>query len=109
MVVNTHLYGLDLESRGVILPEHDIVVIDEAHQLEDIISDTFGLEIGASRFTNLAHAVCSVVEEPTLVDDVDGSGALLARRWSTMSGADCERLTPTSCRSSPWRVTVSTV
>ena len=78
MVVNTHLYGLDLESRGVILPEHDIVVIDEAHQLEDIISDTFGLEIGASRFTNLARAVRSVVEEPTLVDDVDGSGALLA-------------------------------
>ncbi len=78
VVVNTHLYGLDLESRGVILPEHDVVVIDEAHQLEDIISDTFGLELGASRFTNLARAVRSVVEEPTLIDDVDGSGALLS-------------------------------
>jgi ATP-dependent DNA helicase DinG len=78
VVVNTHLYGLDLESHGAILPEHDIVVIDEAHLLEDIVSDTFGLELSASRFTNLARAVRAVVEEPTLVDDVDGSGSLLA-------------------------------
>jgi len=78
VVVNTHLYGLDLESRGVILPEHDVVVIDEAHLLEDIVSDTFGLELGASRFTNLARAVRTVIEEPTLIDDVDGSGALLS-------------------------------
>jgi len=78
VVVNTHLYGLDLESRGVILPEHDVVVIDEAHQLEDIVSDTFGLELGASRFTSLARAVRTVIEEPTLIDDVDGSGALLS-------------------------------
>jgi ATP-dependent DNA helicase DinG len=78
VVVNTHLYGLDLESRGVILPEHDVVVIDEAHLLEDIVSDTFGLELGSSRFTNLARAVRTVIEEPTLIDDVDGSGALLS-------------------------------
>ena len=40
---------------GAILPEHDVVVFDEAHQLEDIVSDTFGLELGAGRFTNLAR------------------------------------------------------
>ena len=31
VVVNTHLYGLDVASGGVILPEHDVVVFDEAH------------------------------------------------------------------------------
>ena len=44
VVVNTHLYGIDVGSGGVILPEHDVVVIDEAHQLEDITSDTAGLD-----------------------------------------------------------------
>ena len=42
VVVNTHLYGLHLASGGALLPEHDVVVIDEAHQLEDIVSDTVG-------------------------------------------------------------------
>ncbi len=78
VVVNTHLYCLDLESHGAILPEHAIVVIDEAHQLEDIVSDTFGLELGAGRFTNLARSVRAVIDEPTLIDDVEGSGSLLA-------------------------------
>ena len=36
-----------LASGGAILPEHDVVVIDEAHQLEDIISATSGVELGA--------------------------------------------------------------
>ena len=31
IVVNTHLYGLDVASGGAILPEHDVVVFDEAH------------------------------------------------------------------------------
>ena len=31
IVVNTHLYGLDVGTGGVILPEHDVVVFDEAH------------------------------------------------------------------------------
>ncbi|HEY4375727.1 MAG TPA: DEAD/DEAH box helicase, partial [Acidimicrobiales bacterium] len=49
VVVNTHLYGLDLASEGMILPEHDLVVLDEAHQLEDTISETAGVEISAGR------------------------------------------------------------
>ena len=36
VVVNLHLYGLDLASDGAILPEHDLTVIDEAHVLDDI-------------------------------------------------------------------------
>ena len=42
VVVNTHLYGLDVAAGGAILPEHDVVVFDEAHGLEDIMSDTVG-------------------------------------------------------------------
>ena len=56
VVVNPHLYGLDLATGGAILPEHDVVIVDEAHQLEDIISATLGVEIGAGRFAHLARA-----------------------------------------------------
>ena len=51
IVVNTHLYGLDVASGGAILPEHDVVVFDEAHVLEDMMSDTVGVEIAPGRFT----------------------------------------------------------
>ena len=55
VVVNTHLYGLHVASGEALLPDHDVVVIDEAHQLEDVISATAGLSIGAGRFAALAR------------------------------------------------------
>ena len=50
VVVNTHLYGAHLASGGDVLPEHDVVVFDEAHELEDIAAASLGLELGAGRF-----------------------------------------------------------
>ena len=44
VVVNLHLYGLDLAMDGVLLPDHELAIIDEAHQLEDIVSATSGIE-----------------------------------------------------------------
>jgi ATP-dependent DNA helicase DinG len=48
LVVNHHLYFADLVLKnrgfGEVLPEHDAVVFDEAHQLEDIAGTYFGLE-----------------------------------------------------------------
>ena len=67
VVVNLHLYGLNVASGNVLLPEHEIVVIDEAHQLEDIMSDTVGVQIGPGRFTNLAAVVRRVVDDPAIV------------------------------------------
>ena len=77
VVVNTHLYGLDLESGGVILPEHSIVVIDEAHQLEDTISATFGVEISGNRFVHLARVVRAIVEDSDLTDGLETTGSHL--------------------------------
>ncbi|HVX19412.1 MAG TPA: ATP-dependent DNA helicase [Acidimicrobiales bacterium] len=86
VVVNLHLYGLDVEAGGVILPEHDLVVVDEAHQLEDIVSTTNGLEIGAGRFPAAARAVASVLEDPKLVDDVAGAGPIWAAALAPLVG-----------------------
>ncbi len=63
VVVNTHLYGLHVASGGAILPEHDVVIVDEAHLLEDIMSDTVGVSIGPGRFTTLAAAVRKVLAD----------------------------------------------
>ena len=78
VVVNIHLLGLDLATDGAVLPEHDLVVVDEAHQLEDIVSDTCGFEISAGRFSNLARSVRAILEDPGLVDDVETSATLLS-------------------------------
>ncbi len=77
VVVNTHLYGMHLATDGAILPEHDVVVIDEAHQLEDIVSATAGLELAPGRFVGLARAVRAVLADDGLVAEVDAAGDIL--------------------------------
>ena len=78
VVVNLHLYGLDLAAGGaVILPEHDLVVIDEAHQLEDIVSATSGLELTGGRFTDLARRTRGVIADEQLPAGVDDAGRIL--------------------------------
>ncbi|MEO6988224.1 MAG: ATP-dependent DNA helicase [Aquihabitans sp.] len=78
VVVNLHLLGLDLATDGAVLPEHELVVVDEAHQLEDIVSDTCGFELSAGRFQNLARSVRAIIDDPALADDVETSASLLA-------------------------------
>lgn len=78
VVVNTHLYSLDLECGGMILPEHEVVVIDEAHQLEDTVSATFGIELSGGRLQNLGRVVRGIIEDDELVTGIDTSGLSLA-------------------------------
>ncbi len=78
VVVNLHLYGLDLESGRVVLPEHDVVVIDEAHQLEDVISATFGVELTAGRFGALSRMGGAVLEDPPTLAAVEAAGSEVA-------------------------------
>lgn len=70
IVVNTHLYGLDVASGGAILPEHDVVVFDEAHVLEDIMSDTVGVQIAPGRFTALAGIIRRIIDDPQLIGSI---------------------------------------
>ncbi|MEJ7844806.1 MAG: ATP-dependent DNA helicase [Acidimicrobiales bacterium] len=79
VVVNLHLYGAHLASGGAVLPDHDVLVVDEAHQLEEIISATAGVELGPGRFSALARAVGAVLTDVALVAGVDDAAAL----WGT--------------------------
>ncbi len=54
ILVNHHLYFADLSLRAAypgarVLPEHDAVVFDEAHQLEDVATEHFGAKISTQR------------------------------------------------------------
>ncbi len=79
VVVNLHLYGLDVAAGRAILPEHEVVIIDEAHQLEDVISSTSGSEIRAGRFRGAARAVASVIQDAELESSLES----LCDAWST--------------------------
>jgi ATP-dependent DNA helicase DinG len=92
VVVNLHLYSLDVAMGGVLLPEHELAVIDEAHQLEDVVSATSGIEVTAGRFADLARRSRGVIADDALAAGVDDAGRLLAdalrpRRGRRVRGA----------------------
>lgn len=74
IVVNTHLYGLHLASDAAILPEHNVVVIDEAHQLEDVISATAGVELTAGRFADLGRRAAGIIADDELAAKIAEAG-----------------------------------
>jgi ATP-dependent DNA helicase DinG len=79
VVVNTHLYGAHLASGGHVLPEHEVVVFDEAHELEDVASSSLGLELGAGRFRALARNSRGLLRPNVvaLADELEAMGG----RW----------------------------
>ena len=74
VVVNTHLYGLNVGADDAILPEHDIVVFDEAHVLEDVMSDTVGVDLSPSRFSTVASTVRRIIDDPSLIASISDAG-----------------------------------
>ena len=82
VVVNTHLYGLHVGSGGAILPEHDVVVFDEAHVLEDTMSDTVGVQITPGRFVTVGATVRRILEDPQLVGSITDLATLLREAFA---------------------------
>jgi ATP-dependent DNA helicase DinG len=63
VIVNTHLYATSLVTGGELLPPHDVVVFDEAHELEDITSSALGFELGAGRMLALARLARPLLDD----------------------------------------------
>jgi ATP-dependent DNA helicase DinG len=62
VVVNHHLFLADLALRSgprglhaSVLPPYDAVVFDEAHQMEDVASEFFGMRVSSARVESLAR------------------------------------------------------
>ncbi len=60
ILVNHHLYFADRALRAAhpgarVLPDHDAVIFDEAHQLEDVATEHFGARISTHRVAELVR------------------------------------------------------
>ena len=69
VIVNTHLYGAHLASGGAVLPAHDVVIFDEAHEMEDVLTQSLGVDLAPGRLRSL-HASA----RGALGDDAEPSG-----------------------------------
>jgi ATP-dependent DNA helicase DinG len=73
IVVNHHLFFADLALRDIgfaeILPEYDAVVFDEAHHVEDVATNHFGLQVSNYRFRELVGDIRRTMESEDVVDD----------------------------------------
>src|SRR5262249_23276890 len=83
VVVNHHLYFADLALRAhfpgaAILPDHDAVIFDEAHALEEVATEHFGVAVSTGRQAALVRdAERALPEALELVRAVAAAGDLL--------------------------------
>jgi ATP-dependent DNA helicase DinG len=87
VVVNTHLYAAALAAGGELLPPHDLVVFDEAHELEDIASAALGFEIAAGRFQALARTARPTLDDYSAATAVEEAAGLLSEALQPHLGA----------------------
>lgn len=73
VVTNQHYYGLNLAAGGALLPDHEVVVFDEAHQLPEVLGATCGTELSGGRFRALGRRVRGVLTDEELPADLDRS------------------------------------
>lgn len=69
LVVNHHLYFADLAlrsrfSEAQVLPGYEAVIFDEAHQLEDVATEVFGVQVSSPRLFALARDAERAPVEP---------------------------------------------
>lgn len=77
IITNHHYYGMHLAADGELLPEHDVVVFDEAHQLVETIGATCGTELSGHRFRTVARRLRSVLTEEEVPVQLERSGIAL--------------------------------
>ncbi|MFZ0667278.1 MAG: ATP-dependent DNA helicase [Acidimicrobiales bacterium] len=63
IVVNTHLYATHVASGETVLPDHDILIFDEAHEVEDVMTSGLGVELTPGRIRALAQGARGLVSK----------------------------------------------
>ncbi len=73
VIVNHHLLCADASVRqnayGEVIPECHVAVIDEAHQLEDVATQYFGMAVSTYRIEDLARDVERLIATGACADD----------------------------------------
>lgn len=91
VVTNHALLAIDAISGIQVLPEHDVVVIDEAHELVDRVTGVATAELAASAISAAARRCAKLIDERE-VDRLEGAAEawhtvldeLPAARWDTL-------------------------
>lgn len=83
IVVNHTLLLLDAALEGALLPEHDVIVIDEAHHLEEEATRAFTVTISQMQISNLlAQPMLKEYTAPKLLDDAKEA---TAKAWEQLA------------------------
>lgn len=106
VLVNHHLYLADLALRAAspgarVLPDHDAVVFDEAHQLEDVVTEHFGARVSTVRLGQLVRdarlALPASAGTDALIQGAERAAAGLFSRvrevLTALAGGDAGRVT----------------
>ncbi|MEE8410371.1 MAG: ATP-dependent DNA helicase [Myxococcota bacterium] len=106
LIVNHHLYFADvalhqrLGDSGVsLLPPHDLVIFDEAHDLDEVAAQHFGFQVSDRRILDLGYDVQRAVGgDPSLTAQIKPIVDRLARRTAALFDAlpNDSRRTPLS-------------
>ncbi len=85
VIVNHHLFFADLALRGPhpghVLPDYDAVVLDEAHQIEDIASLFFGIRVARTQLERMLRDAARVLGRASVLGgplDPAAGGATLS-------------------------------
>lgn len=66
IIVNHYLFFADLALKewdcGTIIPEYRVVIFDEAHELEDVATNYFGISVSSYRFAELARDALAALD-----------------------------------------------
>jgi ATP-dependent DNA helicase DinG len=87
LIVNAHLYASHLASGSMLLPAHEYVVFDEAHEILDIFATLLGTSLNAARLRALATIARSLLTESDrvtadqLLSSADRFAALLLTQY----------------------------
>lgn len=86
VVTNHALLAIDAFGENTVLPEHDVIIIDEAHELKDRVTNALSGQIN----TSMLSAATSSVRKHTIVQDgvvalLDSAAAALERAQSGVS------------------------
>jgi ATP-dependent DNA helicase DinG len=88
VVVNAHLYAAHLASGGAVLPPHEVVVFDEAHAVEDVMTDGLGVELTPGRLRAAAAGASGLLDpgQRGVADAVAEAGERLDTELGALTG-----------------------
>ena len=102
LVVNHALYCAHLAAAGRVLPEHDVVILDEAHAFPDNATNAFAGDISGDALTRLSGMLARAGADAAAINKLSEAGralgAAIEARDGTVRVGDDRRSIRCSCR-----------